>query len=183
MKILTKARVPYGVPFNPDMVGAHLLISRPAGGILEYFFQMFHQNLQSNLLTGFPSWVLEFAVFPARVDLFLEWKDSAGQPMGSHADSCQALLFQVVDFVGQSCYWREFEWGWLLTPNSLELGESVYKGRESRFVVPTIKSCPMPSPERSLQRKVKEASPRVGLKTYTPNNLSVSGARLVLQEK
>jgi hypothetical protein len=29
--------------------------------------------------------------------------------MGGHADSYQALLFQVVDFVGQSCYLREFE--------------------------------------------------------------------------
>jgi hypothetical protein len=27
------------------MVAAHLLINQPAGGILEYFFQMFHQNL------------------------------------------------------------------------------------------------------------------------------------------
>jgi hypothetical protein len=36
--ILIKTRVPYRIPFNPDMVGAHLLISRPAGGILEYFF-------------------------------------------------------------------------------------------------------------------------------------------------
>jgi hypothetical protein len=28
--------VPYWVPFYPDMVGAHLLIGRPAGSILEY---------------------------------------------------------------------------------------------------------------------------------------------------
>jgi hypothetical protein len=39
------------------MVGAHLLISQPIGDILEYFFQMFHQKLRSNLLTGFPSQV------------------------------------------------------------------------------------------------------------------------------
>jgi hypothetical protein len=161
------------------MVGAHLLVSRPAGGILEYFFQMFHKNLWSNLLTGFPSWVLESAVFPARVDLFLNRKDSAGQPMGGHADSCQALLFQVVDFVGQSCYLREFELGGLFSPSSLEFWESAIKGREARFMLLTIKPDPMPSPKRSVQRKVEEASTRAGLKTYTPNNLLVSGTQLV----
>jgi hypothetical protein len=103
--------------------------------------------------------------------------------MGGHADSCQALLFQVVGFVGQSCYLREFEWGGLLTPSSLELGESAYKEREIRFVVLTIKLGPMPSSERSLQRKVKEASTRVGLNTYTHDNLSVSSTRLVFQKK
>jgi hypothetical protein len=55
-----------------------MLISRPARGILEYFFQMFHQNLRSNLVTGIPSWVLESAIFPSRVDLFLQRKDSTG---------------------------------------------------------------------------------------------------------
>jgi hypothetical protein len=65
----------------------------------------------------------------------------------------------------------------------LELGESAYKGREARFMVLAIKSDPMPSLERSLQREVEEACTRAGLKTYTPNNLLVSGARLVFQEK
>jgi hypothetical protein len=32
-------KAPYRVPFYPDMVGAHLLISRPAGGVLEHFLQ------------------------------------------------------------------------------------------------------------------------------------------------
>jgi hypothetical protein len=100
--------------------------------------------------------------------------------MGGHADSCQAMLFQVVDFGGQSCYLWEFEWGGLFTPSSLELEESAYEGREARFVVLAIKPGPTPSLKRSLQRKVEEASTRAGLKTYNPNNLSVSGARLVL---
>jgi hypothetical protein len=47
--------------------------------------------------------------------------------MGGYADSCQALLFQVVDFIGQSCHMGEFEWGDLFTPSSLELRESAYK--------------------------------------------------------
>jgi hypothetical protein len=59
----------------------------------------------------------------------------------------------------------------------LELRESTYKRREARFVVLRIKPGPMPSPERSLQRKVEEASTRVRLKTHTPNNLSVSSTR------
>jgi hypothetical protein len=65
----------------------------------------------------------------------------------------------------------------------LELRETAYKGREARFMVLLIKRGHMPSPERSLQRKVEEANTRADLKTYTPNTLSVSGAWLVFQEK
>jgi hypothetical protein len=79
------------------------------------------------------------------VDLFLLRKNSAGQPMGGHADTGQALLFQVVDFVGQSCNLGEFEWGGFFTPCSLELKESAYKGREAMFMVLTIKPGPKPS--------------------------------------
>jgi hypothetical protein len=165
------------------MVGAHLLISRPVGGILEYFFQMFHQKLRSNLLTSFLSQILGSAVFPTQVDLFLQRKDSAGQPMGGHADSYRTLLFQVVDFVGQSYNLGEFKWGLLFAPSSMELRDSAYKRREPRFLVLIIKLGPMPSPERSLHRKVEEAGARAGLKTHTRNNLSVSGTRLVFQEK
>jgi hypothetical protein len=50
-------------------------------------------------------------------------------------------------------------------------------------MVLAIEPCPMPSPERSFQRKVEEASARVGLKTYSPNNLSVSSTQLIIQEK
>jgi hypothetical protein len=66
--------------------------------------------------------------------------------MGGHANSCQALLlFQVVDFVGQSCHLGEFEWGGLSTPSSLEHGEAAYKGREVGFMVLAIKPGPMRS--------------------------------------
>jgi hypothetical protein len=102
--------------------------------------------------------------------------------MGGHADSYHALLFQVVHFVGESCHLGEFEWGGLVTPSSLELGEPAYKGREAGFMVLAIKG-PMPSTERSLHRKVEEASMRAGLKTYAPDKLTVSGTRLVFQEK
>jgi hypothetical protein len=35
-------RAPYRVPFYPDMVVTHLLISRPAGGVLEHLLQELH---------------------------------------------------------------------------------------------------------------------------------------------
>jgi hypothetical protein len=38
----------------------------------------------------------------------------------------------------------------------------------------------VPSPKRSFQGKVEEASMRAGLETYAPNNLSVGGTWLVL---
>jgi hypothetical protein len=41
--IMTSA--PYRVPFYPDMIGAHLLIGWPVGGVLEHFIQEFHQKL------------------------------------------------------------------------------------------------------------------------------------------
>jgi hypothetical protein len=50
-------------------------------------------------------------------------------------------------------------------------------------MVLAMKLGPIPSPERSLHRKVEEASTRAALKTYTSNNLTVSGTRLVFQEK
>jgi hypothetical protein len=164
------------------MIEVHLLVSRPARCILEYFFQMFHQKLRSNLLTGFSSQVLESSIFPTWVNLFLQREDSEGQPMGGHIDSSQALLFQVVDFVGQSCNLGELEWGRLFTLSPLELRELVNKGREARFMVLTIELRPMPSPERSLHGKIKEAGTRVSLKTHASNDLSVSGPLLIFQE-
>jgi hypothetical protein len=106
-----------------------------------------------------------------------------GQPMGGHADSCQALLLQKDDFVGQSCYLREFEWGWLFTPSFLELGESTNKREEARFMVLTIEPCPMPSLQGSFQGKVKKAGAKAGLKTYAPNDFPICGTRLIFEEK
>jgi hypothetical protein len=62
--------VPYRVPFYPYMVGGYLLVSQPAGGVFKHLLQELHQVLQSDLPIGFPSRVLETAVFPARVDCF-----------------------------------------------------------------------------------------------------------------
>jgi hypothetical protein len=97
-------RVTYRVPFYPNVVEAHLLFSRSAGGILKYFLLLFHQKLRSNFLASLPSQVLESTILTAWMDLFLQREDSVGQPMGHHADSYQDPLFQVVNFVGQSCY-------------------------------------------------------------------------------
>jgi hypothetical protein len=104
--VLTRA--PYRVPLYSNMVGVHLLISWPGGGILEHFFQEFHQKLWRNLFTSFLSRVLESTVFPARVNLFLHSYNSVGQPMDDHTNSGQAALFQEIDFVGQCHYVGEF---------------------------------------------------------------------------
>jgi hypothetical protein len=109
------------------MEGAHLLVSWPAGGVLEDFIQEFHQELWRNLFDGFPSWVMESTVFPARVDLFLQGNNSAGQPMGGHIDSYQAVLFQEIDLVGQLRNVGEFERSGLFAPSPLELGEPAEK--------------------------------------------------------
>jgi hypothetical protein len=64
MKVLLSRRAPYRVPFNPDMVGAHLLVSRPAAGVLEHLFQEHHETIWGNLLNDFLGWILGSAIFP-----------------------------------------------------------------------------------------------------------------------
>jgi hypothetical protein len=49
--------------------------------------------LWNNLVAGFLSSVMESTVLPARVNLFFQRDDSVGQPIGSHTDSSQAMLF------------------------------------------------------------------------------------------
>jgi hypothetical protein len=138
---------------------------------------------RSNLVVGFSSRVLESAVLPAQVNLLFYWDNSAGQPMGGHANSCQATLFQEINFVGQGHDMGEFKRSRFFTPRPLKFRESAYKRREVGFMVLTLEPCLVPSPKGSLHRMVKEASTRVGLETHAPNNLVVSGTWLVFQEK
>jgi hypothetical protein len=86
---------------------------------------------QSNLVTGFLSWVLESTVLPAQVNLIFKRDDSAGQPMGSHTDSSQAKLFQEIHFVGQGHDMGEFKRSIFFTPRPLKFRESAYKRREA----------------------------------------------------
>jgi hypothetical protein len=72
--------------------------------------------LQSNLLTGLLSRVLESAILPARVNLFLQRDDSVGQPVGGHADSSQVTLFQEINLIGQGHDMREFKRSRFFTP-------------------------------------------------------------------
>jgi hypothetical protein len=165
------------------MVEAHLLVSRPTGGVLKHFFQELHQMLRSNLLAGLPSGVFDSVVKPARVNLFLQRDDSTGQPVGRHVDSSKATLFQEVDLFGQGCDMRELKGGMFFTPRPLKFRESTYKRREVGFMILVVEPRPVPSPKGSLHWEVKEAGVRAGLETHTTNNLAVSGARLILQEK
>jgi hypothetical protein len=91
--------------------------------------------------------------------------------MGGHADSCQAALFQEIDFVGQCRNVGEVKRSRFFTPSSLEFRESTHKGREARFMILTVEPRPVPSLKRSHHRKIKEASVRTTLKTNTPMTL------------
>jgi hypothetical protein len=99
--------------------------------------------------------------------------------MGDHADSCQVMLFQEINLVGQGRDVGEFERSELFTPNPLELREPVNKWGEVGFMVFTVEPCHVPSLKQSFHGKVKEASTKEGLKTHTSNNLSVNGTRLI----
>jgi hypothetical protein len=87
-------KAPYRVPFYSDMVGTHLFIGWPVGSLLEYFSQMFQQELRTYLFLGLLSRVLGSIVLPTQIDLFLQRLDSTGQPTCGHADSCQDLFLQ-----------------------------------------------------------------------------------------
>jgi hypothetical protein len=65
----------------------------------------------------------------------------------------------------------------------LKFREPAYKRREVGFMVLVVEPCLVPSPKGSLHQKVKEAGTRAGLETHAPNNLTISGTRLVFQEK
>jgi hypothetical protein len=101
--------------------------------------------------------------WPARMDLFFQSLDLAGQLMGGYAHACQALLFQEVDLVNRGSHLRSFEWSRLFTPGSLELEESAYEGGEDGFVVLTIEPYSMPSLEGIFQGKIKKTSTRASL--------------------
>jgi hypothetical protein len=173
-------KAPYRVPFYSDMVGTHLFIGWPVGSLLEYFSQMFQQELRTYLFLGLLSRVLGSIVLPTQIDLFLQRLDSTGQPTCGHADSCQDLFLQWADLVSQGSNLGELEWSRLFTPSSLELREPAYEWREAGFMVLAIEPCPVPSPKRGFQGKIEEASVRVSLKTYAPTNLSGHGTQLIL---
>jgi hypothetical protein len=103
--------------------------------------------------------------------------------MGGYANPSQSALFQEIDFVGQGCDGGRFKRSMFFTPSPLEFMELAHKGRKARFIILAVEPCLVPSLKRNLHRKIKEASTRADLKTHTPNDLTVSGTRLIFQEK
>jgi hypothetical protein len=77
----------------------------------------------------------------------------------------------------------EFQRSRLLTPGPLKFRELAYERREVGFMVLAVEPCHMSSPKGSPHRKVKESDVRVGLEAHAPDNLTVSGAQLIFQEK
>jgi hypothetical protein len=71
----------------------------------------------------------------------------------------------------------------IFTPGPLKFRESANERREARFLVLVVEPCHVPSLKGSHHRKVKVASTRMGLETHAPDNLAVSGAWLIFQEK
>jgi hypothetical protein len=99
--------------------------------------------------------------------------------MGGYTYSYHAMLLQGIDLVGQSSDVREFNRSRLFAPCPLVFRESAYEGREAGFMVLTIELGLVPSLKRSLHWEFKNATSRVSLETHTPDNLLVSGTRLI----
>jgi hypothetical protein len=109
--------------------------------------------------------------------------DSVGQPVGFHTNSNQATLLQEVNLVGQGRDMGEFERSRFFTPWPLKFRESANERGEARLMVLVVEPCHVPSLKGSLHWEVKEADARAGLETHTSDNLAVSGAWLVFEEK
>jgi hypothetical protein len=64
--------LPYWVPFHLKTVGVHLLECRPPASILEHLFQKLYEVTKLDVVEGPWSRILESAVLPSRVNVFLE---------------------------------------------------------------------------------------------------------------
>jgi hypothetical protein len=60
---------------------------------------------------------------------------------------------------------EEFNRSWLFKPSPLIFRESAHERREAWFMVLVVKPSLVPSRERNLHRKVKEATHRTSLET------------------
>jgi hypothetical protein len=85
------------------------------------------------------------AVLPPRVYLLLQRHHSMDQPMGSHADTGQTLIFKVVDSIGQGGYDWELGGCGFFGPGTTELREVASEGREPSFMVCALKPRLVPS--------------------------------------
>jgi hypothetical protein len=84
--------------------------------------------LQSDLVAGLVSLILDPTVFPARVNLLLQREDSVGQPVGNHADSIQVMLFHEIYLLGQRRNMGAFKGDRFFTPRPLNSGSWPTKG-------------------------------------------------------
>jgi hypothetical protein len=57
------------------------------------------------------------------------------------------------------------KWSWLFGPSVGKHKELAHKRREAGIMILAIEPCLVPSPKRSFQGKINEASTRVGLET------------------
>jgi hypothetical protein len=76
--------------------------SRPTIGALEHLLEKTLQLGRCDMVADIASGILNSIVFQTGVDLLLQWDDSAGQPIGPHADSGQPESFELDDFLSQS---------------------------------------------------------------------------------
>jgi hypothetical protein len=77
----------------------------------------------------------------------------------------------------------EFKRSRLFTLGPLKFRESAYERREVGSMLLALEPCLVPSPKGSLHMKVKEVGTRAGLETHALDNLEVSDAQLIFQEK
>jgi hypothetical protein len=70
--------LPCHAPFHLKMVGTHLLECRLTASILEHLFLKLYEVTDLNVVEGLSSRILDSAILPSRVNLFLERSHSVG---------------------------------------------------------------------------------------------------------
>jgi hypothetical protein len=162
-----------------DVKCVHLLGSRPPFRVLKNLLYETFKLGCSDGAADLAGGVLDLAVFLARMNLLLQRNDSAGQPVGNHADSHQTESLELADSISTGLDDGGLSLSRLLDPRAVVLGESANEGWQAGLVVLVVESLSVPALERGLQRKGEEISVSTGLNTDSAHHMAVGGAQLV----
>jgi hypothetical protein len=165
------------------VVSAHLLRSWSAIGVLKHLLQKIYNLVGPNVVARLTDRVLDSVVLPSGVHLLLQWRHSTDQPVGSHADSDQAEFFQLADSAGQGGHNGHLGLYRFFNPCHVIFRKAADDRGKTELVVLAVKPLLVPALEGRFQGEIKEITMQAGQDVVAADNLALSCARLVFQEK
>jgi hypothetical protein len=125
----------YRVSRHLEMIGVHLLRSQPAIDVLEHLLHKLYHLVGLDVVARLPGRVLDSAVFPSWVHLFLQRCYSVDQPVGGHADPGQAKSLQFIASAGQCSHQRYLRRCWFFHPCLVIFGEAADKCGKTALMI------------------------------------------------